>query len=249
MKVISSCLPRKVELGDGPGRRHAEHQVERHGDRRRQQRQADGGHRIGLDQRRQVYAPSPCATPRRTPRTSGSSRKITKKPSDSVSTTRLDPARIARRRVRLEARRAGAHAGRYGARCRHQAPLPDRRDGPLLQAVDDQQQHERHHQHHGGHRGRAGVVVLLELGDDDQRRDLRHHRQVAGDEDHRAVFADRARERQREARQQRRRQASAAPRAARSASGGRRGWRPPPRSRYRGPPAPAARCAPRTAGR
>ena len=36
---------------------------------------------------------------------------------------------------------------------------------------------------------RAGVVVLLQLGHDQQRRDLRLHRHVAGDEDHRAVFA------------------------------------------------------------
>ena len=48
-------------------------------------------------------------------------------------------------------------------------------------------------------RGRAGVVVLLELGDDEQRRDLGLHRHVAGDEDDRAVLAERAREREREA--------------------------------------------------
>ena len=40
---------------------------------------------------------------------------------------------------------------------------------------------------------------MLELGDDQERRDLGLERYVAGDEDHRAVFAHRARERECEA--------------------------------------------------
>ena len=52
----------------------------------------------------------------------------------------------------------------------------------------------------------AGVVVLGQPDDDQQRRDLGDEGDVAGDEDHRAVFADGARERQREAGQQRRQQ-------------------------------------------
>ena len=52
----------------------------------------------------------------------------------------------------------------------------------------------------------AGVVVFLEPDDDQQRRDLGHVGQVAGDEDDRAVFADAAREGQREAGEDRRRQ-------------------------------------------
>ena len=48
------------------------------------------------------------------------------------------------------------------------------------------------------------IVEFLQPDDDQQRRDLRHHRQVAGDEDHRAVFADAAGERERKAGEQRR---------------------------------------------
>ncbi|CAI8721855.1 protein of unknown function [Methylococcus capsulatus] len=78
------------------------------------------------------------------------------------------------------------------------APVP----GPPLQQVDGQQQGERDQQH--GHRqgGGAGVVVLLQLGDDEQRGDFRDQRNVAGDEDHRAVFADATGEGQGEARHQ-----------------------------------------------
>ena len=84
---------------------------------------------------------------------------------------------------------------------------------PGLQQVDRQQHHERHHQHDEAERRGAGVVELLQLDDDQQRRDLGLHRQVAGDEDDRAVLADRARERHREAgreRRQHRRQDDAA---------------------------------------
>src|SRR6185503_13128379 len=78
--------------------------------------------------------------------------------------------------------------------------------GPALQAVDDEQEGERHHQHDGGDRGGADVVVLLQLGDNDQRGDLRHHGEVTGDEDDRAILADGTCESQREAREQRRQQ-------------------------------------------
>ena len=54
-------------------------------------------------------------------------------------------------------------------------------------------------QHDRGDRRGAGIVELLELDDDQQRRDLGDVRQVAGDEDDRAVFADGAREGEREA--------------------------------------------------
>ncbi|ABA49583.1 hypothetical protein BURPS1710b_2014 [Burkholderia pseudomallei 1710b] len=90
--------------------------------------------------------------------------------------------------------RGRRRAARAAARAALQIPL---------QRVDEEQHHERHDEHHDGERGGARVVVLLELRDDEQRRDFRFHRHVAGDEDHRAVFAERAREREREARQQR----------------------------------------------
>ena len=53
----------------------------------------------------------------------------------------------------------------------------------------------------------AGIVEFLQPDDDQQRRDLGHVGQVAGDEDDRAVFADGAREGQREAGEDRRREA------------------------------------------
>ncbi|KAG1257695.1 hypothetical protein G6F65_015816 [Rhizopus arrhizus] len=126
-------LAAELELRDGPGGGHAEHQVHRQGDRGHQQRQAD---------RRQC--------------------------------------------VRLD------DGGQVAARL------------PALQQVDDEQQRERQHQHHRGDGGGAGVVELLQLGNDQQRRDLGHHGHVAGDEHHRSVLAHRACEGQRKARHQRR---------------------------------------------
>ena len=93
------------------------------------------------------------------------------------------------------------------------------------------------------------VVILLQFGDDQQRRDFGFHRHVAGDENDRAVFADRTRESEGEAgeqrgpqrRQDRRGQKPALPRrpsvaAACSTS-------------CRVPREPAATCAPRKANR
>src|SRR5215212_8103389 len=72
------------------------------------------------------------------------------------------------------------------------ATLPPPRPG--LQEVDREEKNERRDQHERGDHGRAGVVELLELDDDEQRHDLRVSRHVAGDEDHRPVLADGARE-------------------------------------------------------
>ena len=47
-------LPRKTELGDGPGRHHPEQQVERHCHQGGQQGQADTRQGVGLVQRREV---------------------------------------------------------------------------------------------------------------------------------------------------------------------------------------------------
>ena len=68
-------LAAEVELGDAPGRGHAEHQVHRHADAGGDQRELDGGERIGLDDRRQVHVPRPSSAPRRTPIASGTNRK------------------------------------------------------------------------------------------------------------------------------------------------------------------------------
>src|SRR5918997_4087924 len=51
-------LAAEIELGDGPGGGDAEDGVERHGNRRDQQRQADGRARVGLVDRRQPRLPS-----------------------------------------------------------------------------------------------------------------------------------------------------------------------------------------------
>ena len=64
-------------------------------------------------------------------------------------------------------------------------------------------------QHDRRDRGGAGIVEFLQPDDDQQRRDLGDVGQVAGDEDDRAVFADGAREGQREAGEDGRRQAAA----------------------------------------
>src|SRR5690606_23646859 len=81
---------------------------------------------------------------------------------------------------------------------------------PVLEQIDQQQQQERKNQHDAAERGGAGVVVLFETGHDQQRRDFGFVRHVAADKDHRAVFADGARERQcitrQQCRQQRRQQ-------------------------------------------
>ena len=72
--------------------------------------------------------------------------------------------------------------------------------------IDDEQHGEGDDQHDRRDGRRAGIVEFLELDDDQQRRDLRHVGDVAGDEDHRAVFADGAREGEREAGEDRRQQ-------------------------------------------
>ena len=58
MNVIRSCLPRKVELGDGPGGRDAEHEIERHGDGGGEQCQPNGRQCIGLDEGCEIGFPA-----------------------------------------------------------------------------------------------------------------------------------------------------------------------------------------------
>ena len=53
-------------------------------------------------------------------------------------------------------------------------------------------------QHDDGDRGRVGVTEFLQADDDEERRDLGDVGQIAGDEDDRAVFPDRAGEGERE---------------------------------------------------
>ena len=56
ISVISTLLPRKCELGDGPRGRDAEHEVERHGDRRGEQREPDRRRASGSRDRCEVDA-------------------------------------------------------------------------------------------------------------------------------------------------------------------------------------------------
>ena len=49
-------LALELELGDRPGCRHAEDEIERHGDGCHGQRQAHGGQRVGLAEREQEFA-------------------------------------------------------------------------------------------------------------------------------------------------------------------------------------------------
>ena len=117
--------------------------------------------------------------------------------------------------------------------------------GPALEPVDDGQQDEGGNQHHGRNRRCAHAIILLQFGDDDERRNLRNHRQVAGNEDHRPVFAHRARKSEGKSREHRSEQGRQYDAAHRLPPAGSRGWLPPPRSPYRDPPAPSAG---RTAG-
>ena len=55
------ALAREIEFGDGPGRGQAEDEIQRNGDRRHQQRQPDGGQRIGIEDRRKKW-PKPLAS-------------------------------------------------------------------------------------------------------------------------------------------------------------------------------------------
>src|SRR5947208_3562249 len=64
---------------------------------------------------------------------------------------------------------------------------------PALEEVDREQGQEGNDEHRRGERGRPLVVKLFEPRDDEERRDLGIARQIAGDEDDRAVFPDAAR--------------------------------------------------------
>ncbi len=108
---------------------------------------------------------------------------------------------------------------------------------------------ERADQHHRGDRRGVGVAEFLEPDDDQQRRDLGYVGQVACNEDDRAVFTDRACEREREAVR------SAGTIAGRMTRRIVVHTRVRPKSRTLPPapsqdlPVPAGRCAPRRAGR
>ena len=72
------------------------------------------------------------------------------------------------------------------------------------QRPQQQQRAQRPHQHHKADRGGAGIIEFQQAGDDQQRGDLGLAGQIAGDEDHRAIFPQRAGEGEAEAGDQRR---------------------------------------------
>ena len=125
-------LAAEIELGDRPGGRDAEHEVQRHGDGRGQQRQPDGRQRIGLDERREVDAPSPLRNASTNTATSGSSRKSSEEAErQRRARATLTQRRIARRGVGLEARRAGCAAAACAACHGHQRTFAERRSVQL----------------------------------------------------------------------------------------------------------------------
>ena len=217
-----------------------------HRDRHDGQRQQDGVARVGVAERG-------CSSRRRTPSASAWTKTLTTGTTTKTPTTATAAPISSQRtqRIRSAAVDAPARAARI-------APARRGADGelsramplaPALEQVDEHQHRERDHQQHDGDGGRLAVGELLQPGDDQHRRDLRLVRHVAGDEHHRAVLAEAAREGQREAGHQRRATASAGSRGGTSASGWRPARPPPPPSPGRGLPAPAAPSAPRTAGR
>ena len=188
--------------------------------------------------------PRPSRRPRAKTATSGSSRNSARK----TSATAIRVQRTAGGSPVARGRR-GRVAGRETAMVAMLRPRTRRRAAPALEQVDHQEQHERDDQHDHADRRGAGVVELLQLGDDQQRRDLGLHRHVAGDEDHRAVLAERPGEGQREAGEQRRQQRrqddppEGLPAAGAEGRGGLFDLR------LEVAAAPAGPCGPRTAGR
>src|ERR1700722_8738228 len=76
------------------------------------------------------------------------------------------------------------------------------RQRPVLQCVDAEHERKRQDQHDHRDGRRAGIIELFQFGHDQQRRNFRFHRHISRDEYHRAVFADGAREGERESGEQ-----------------------------------------------
>src|SRR6266480_1974220 len=124
------------------------------------------------------YTPSPLRNASVNTARSGANRNAPRKPSERAISPRL------------------THAGSVTISAR----LPVAATAPPPEPVDHAQDRERGDEHDEGDRGGAGVVVLLQLGDDEQGRDLRLHRHVASDEYDGPVLAQRPREREAAAR-------------------------------------------------
>src|SRR6185369_11466262 len=85
-------------------------------------------------------------------------------PGSSISPPRTHGWRPWFRSGYLQRRGVGHPIARQMQR-RPSAVPPSTFGGPRLQPVDDQQQGKGEQEHHYGDRGGAGVVVLLQLGD------------------------------------------------------------------------------------
>src|ERR1700722_7090219 len=129
-----------------------------------------------------MYAPTPLASACANTVSSGSTRNRPR----NVSATAINSSRPGSERRR--------------ALCTSAAAMP--RQGPVLQRIDAEHEREGKYQHDHGDGGGAGIVVLLQFGDDQQRRDFRLHRHIACDENHRTILADCSREAQRESGEQ-----------------------------------------------
>ena len=141
IRVISRFLPGKLELGDRPGRGQAEDQVERHGDRRDQQRQPDRAEGVGLGRWPPVDAARPWRTPRRRPATSGSSQEERQEREGQAIRVQRTSAGSPVGRAMASGRRSGAADGTAMLRHGLRPPCGARRPG--LQQVDQQQQRTR----------------------------------------------------------------------------------------------------------
>src|SRR5665213_1876622 len=84
--------------------------------------------------------------------------------------------------------------------------LPIMAHRPTSQAADREQHRERDHEQQHGERRRTLLVAAVQALKGIERRDFGLERQIAGDEDHRAELADRARKRERHTGQKRRQQ-------------------------------------------
>ena len=106
-------LAAEIVLGDRPCGGDAEQHVERDGDCRREQRQADGGERIRLRDRCDVGSPSLARSLTENTARRGSTRKVTKNMSDTAMMIHFYEGRLARGRALLKARvaRAGGRKG------------------------------------------------------------------------------------------------------------------------------------------
>ena len=152
--------------------------VDRHGDRGDRQREQDRRARVRVGERQEIGAEALAERFGRDDR----ERRDEKQTRERRASAPISPTRSA-----TGSRRGEGAALVEPARVRHGRSSA----GEGLETVDGEQHDEGDHQHDRGDGGRAGVVVFLELLDDEQRRDLGDADQIAGDEDDRAVFADR----------------------------------------------------------